>query len=521
MLRVYARLTIEGSTYEMVKHHITIGRSSVTCPVDIDIGSSSYVSRQHLELCWKTDRLRLKCKGKNGIFIDRVFQPRGSQLLSIPLRCILRFPSTSICIKIEQCFIPYEKSNVSGDYVSSLELDSCESGNSLSPAPNDEKSSPFVNSIIREFPSEVSDSSYVATSRTRRKQALIPACRATYGNVRDHNITETVHGDLNSCDTKGINNVNKCNENDLNQIQKSLLIHPKEACPPHYPLVSVSPSRTRRSVYQTTYSYAQLIVQAIASQPDRKLTLSGIYDFISRNYSYYQSSDKGWQNSVRHNLSLNRHFIKVPRSQEDHGKGCFWKIDPAYETKLLNIAYRKRRIRACDTSTSFVGQSSSARYPLSSISNGKLYNYYIPTSVMGCLNNGSIMMPAAVSLQKSYKRSNKFPDQIGYPYKIALSSSSTVNTSHISAECKEDRSNMVALQPVHNFISVNQVSSSVLRVVGAKQFITSVVESNDQSTEQCINPSSPAFVIQSTHLLPSHSSSSQARTYLPVKSNIS
>ncbi|VDQ12488.1 unnamed protein product [Trichobilharzia regenti] len=59
------------------------------------------------------------------------------------------------------------------------------------------------------------------------------------------------------------------------------------------------------------YSYAQLIAQAISSQPDRKLTLSGIYDFISRNYSYYQSTDKGWQNSVRHNLSLNRQFVKV------------------------------------------------------------------------------------------------------------------------------------------------------------------------------------------------------------------
>uniref|UniRef100_A0A094ZXX4 Forkhead box protein K2 n=1 Tax=Schistosoma haematobium TaxID=6185 RepID=A0A094ZXX4_SCHHA len=59
------------------------------------------------------------------------------------------------------------------------------------------------------------------------------------------------------------------------------------------------------------YSYAQLIAQAISSQPDRKLTLSGIYDFISRNYSYYQLADKGWQNSIRHNLSLNCQFVKV------------------------------------------------------------------------------------------------------------------------------------------------------------------------------------------------------------------
>lgn len=59
------------------------------------------------------------------------------------------------------------------------------------------------------------------------------------------------------------------------------------------------------------YSYAQLIVQAVASAHDRQLTLSGIYSYITKNYPYYRFVDKGWQNSIRHNLSLNRYFIKV------------------------------------------------------------------------------------------------------------------------------------------------------------------------------------------------------------------
>lgn len=59
------------------------------------------------------------------------------------------------------------------------------------------------------------------------------------------------------------------------------------------------------------YSYAQLIVQAVASASDRQLTLSGIYSYITKNYPYYRFVDKGWQNSIRHNLSLNRYFIKV------------------------------------------------------------------------------------------------------------------------------------------------------------------------------------------------------------------
>ncbi len=51
------------------------------------------------------------------------------------------------------------------------------------------------------------------------------------------------------------------------------------------------------------------------------------------------------QNSIRHNLSLNRYFLKVPRSQEEPGKGSFWRIDPTSETKLVEQAFRRRRQR--------------------------------------------------------------------------------------------------------------------------------------------------------------------------------
>lgn len=51
------------------------------------------------------------------------------------------------------------------------------------------------------------------------------------------------------------------------------------------------------------YSYAQLIVQAIGSTPDRQLTLSGIYSYITKNYPYYRTADKGWQ------VILNNNFL--------------------------------------------------------------------------------------------------------------------------------------------------------------------------------------------------------------------
>lgn len=43
------------------------------------------------------------------------------------------------------------------------------------------------------------------------------------------------------------------------------------------------------------YSYAQLIVQAIALAADKQLTLNGIYNHITKNYPYYRTADKGWQ----------------------------------------------------------------------------------------------------------------------------------------------------------------------------------------------------------------------------------
>ncbi|XP_037349268.1 forkhead box protein K2 [Talpa occidentalis] len=113
------------------------------------------------------------------------------------------------------------------------------------------------------------------------------------------------------------------------------------------------------------YSYAQLIVQAITMAPDKQLTLNGIYTHITKNYPYYRTADKGWQNSIRHNLSLNRYFIKVPRSQEEPGKGSFWRVDPASESKLVEQAFRKRRPRGVPCFRTPLGPLSSRSAPAS------------------------------------------------------------------------------------------------------------------------------------------------------------
>ncbi|ORX62797.1 the Dna-binding domain of interleukin enhancer binding factor, partial [Hesseltinella vesiculosa] len=80
------------------------------------------------------------------------------------------------------------------------------------------------------------------------------------------------------------------------------------------------------------YSYANLIAQAINASNEKRLTLNEIYTYLLQVYPYFRKvTSTGWQNSVRHNLSLNKAFIKMPRRRNDSGKGAFWSIDPELE----------------------------------------------------------------------------------------------------------------------------------------------------------------------------------------------
>ncbi|ORY86403.1 fork head domain-domain-containing protein, partial [Protomyces lactucae-debilis] len=73
-------------------------------------------------------------------------------------------------------------------------------------------------------------------------------------------------------------------------------------------------------------SYATLIYNAITSHPNKKMTLAQIYNWICIHHPYYRYVMNGWQNSIRHNLSLNKAFMKVTRTENEPGKGAFWAV---------------------------------------------------------------------------------------------------------------------------------------------------------------------------------------------------
>lgn len=87
-------------------------------------------------------------------------------------------------------------------------------------------------------------------------------------------------------------------------------------------------------------SYAQLIAEALVNAPDGMLTLSEIYAAISARHPYYKMEARNWQNSIRHNLTLNKSFTKVPRMSSSEGRGSYWKLEPGAESIIFKRSAR-------------------------------------------------------------------------------------------------------------------------------------------------------------------------------------
>ncbi|XP_069001736.1 forkhead box protein I3-A [Embiotoca jacksoni] len=129
---------------------------------------------------------------------------------------------------------------------------------------------------------------------------------------------------------------------------------------PGGPWFSLSSTDHMLSLVRPPYSYSALIAMAIQSAPQQRLTLSQIYRYVSDNFPFYSRSKAGWQNSIRHNLSLNDCFWKVARDDRSPGKGNYWTLDPNCEKMFDNGNFRRKRKKKADTVTANNKPSSSS-----------------------------------------------------------------------------------------------------------------------------------------------------------------
>ena len=105
------------------------------------------------------------------------------------------------------------------------------------------------------------------------------------------------------------------------------------------------PSRESYGDSKPPYSYIALTAMALMRSPDKMLPLSDIYKFIMESFPYYQKNTQRWQNSLRHNLSFNDCFIKVPRRHDMPGKGAYWTLHPKAIAMFENGSLLRRRKR--------------------------------------------------------------------------------------------------------------------------------------------------------------------------------
>ncbi|XP_049621830.1 forkhead box protein H1 [Suncus etruscus] len=111
------------------------------------------------------------------------------------------------------------------------------------------------------------------------------------------------------------------------------------------------PPKRRKKRYlrhdKPPYTYLAMIALVIQAAPSRRLKLAQIIRQVQAVFPFFRDDYDGWKDSIRHNLSSNPCFRKVPKDPaKPQAKGNFWAVDvsriPAEALRLQNTALCRR-----------------------------------------------------------------------------------------------------------------------------------------------------------------------------------
>ncbi|KAL2867065.1 putative forkhead transcription factor Fkh1/2 [Aspergillus lucknowensis] len=321
-IRAYAKIAGRNWTYYVKSLHVNIGRepdreqkldeqsSPVTIAaralpeVHVDLGPSKFVSRLHAEIFYdgeETASWHIRVNGRNGVRLNNTILKRGTDAI---LSCgdIIEIANTQMMF-----VTPGEKANIRPSFVERAqrmakgleEPVTWGASQHAHPQPPGPQDGGAVNAVTG-APS-------LAPAPQFLKRQVTPPPR--------------------SPDTIG---ARTAKQSPL--YNRGMMMESTE---------EIDYSKDAAKDLKPPYSYATLIAQAIFSSEEEKLTLNNIYNWIMDKYAFYRHSQSGWQNSIRHNLSLNKAFQKVPRRTDEPGKGMKWQIAPEYREEYWKKQLRK------------------------------------------------------------------------------------------------------------------------------------------------------------------------------------
>jgi hypothetical protein len=361
----YAMITARDWTYFVNTLTVSIGRNSSTSSsptrsnggrVDIDLGPLKMVSRKHARISF--DQLdgqwRLEIVGRNGVRID-------GRPLEAPQTHILSNGEVMDFAGIEMMFaMPLD---VSPMRIHDIYLARYHTAFQQSPYRGEPHCSDTA--MITHGEQYPSSSCELKTAMNHPSIILTPERTdfETGDRLECPSSSSPLGTRSQSYSSKPSSNSDRHSSHTMHQSMNRLRDIPKplrndivvRARPAHDALglqnVSVSLPVSQRAYPKPRLSYAQLITQAIVNAPDSKIDLNGIYHYIMNRYPYYRDQrPTSWQNSIRHNLSLHKHFEKTARSSDDPGKGMKWTIKPEHRQEMIRTAIirgGRRMIASC------------------------------------------------------------------------------------------------------------------------------------------------------------------------------